>query len=131
MVTNANRCLNWCSLKEALAIAYKKSESWPTYSLEYACVTWAPYLAVNSDLGWNNSHTRQKVEMVHFWNCIIAMDNERLSKMYFYEMKNCRQLNWSSEILLSENRQQHAFRLSTHVNKEAARNNLHNAYKQE
>ena len=40
----------------------------------------ASNLAINGDMGWVNSNTRRKLEMLRLWKRLIKMDNSRLSK---------------------------------------------------
>ena len=58
----------------------------------------SPNLAVNGDMGWVNSSTRRKVEMLRYWNRLIAMDDNRLTKKVFMWDKDKNVRNWSNEI---------------------------------
>lgn len=43
----------------------------------------SPNLAVNGDMGWINSSVRRKIEILHFWNRVINMNPERITKKIF------------------------------------------------
>ncbi len=43
-----------------------------------------PNLAINGDAGWISSSVRRKSEMLHYWNRLIHMDYERLTKTVFH-----------------------------------------------
>ena len=59
----------------------------------------APNLAINGDMGWVNSNTRRKIEMLRLWNRLIKMDNSRLTKKIFLWDKDKNVRNWSNEVL--------------------------------
>jgi hypothetical protein len=43
----------------------------------------APNLAINGDVGWISTTVRRRVEMIRFWNRIIDMDADRLTRRVF------------------------------------------------
>ncbi len=60
----------------------------------------APNLAINGDVGWVSSGVRRKVEMFRYWNRIMKMDSERLTKkLFMYDFANRRASgSWNSDI---------------------------------
>ena len=58
----------------------------------------SPNLAVNGDMGWVNSSTRRKIEMLRYWNKLIEMDESRLTRKVFMWDKNKNIRNWSNEV---------------------------------
>ena len=58
----------------------------------------APTLALQGDMGWHLTHHRRHSNMLRFWNRLIKMPGNRLTKKIFlwdYHLKNN---NWSSDI---------------------------------
>ncbi len=66
----------------------------------YLVHKFAPNLAINGDVGWISSSVRRKSEMLHYWNRLIHMDSERLTKKVFHWDFNRRRTsgNWNSDI---------------------------------
>lgn len=55
--------------------------------------------AINGDMGWTPAHIRHKINMLRFWNRLIEMDNERITKKVFmYELNNMQQKTWCAEV---------------------------------
>ena len=58
----------------------------------------APTLALLGDTGWIPSVYRRWTCMLRFWNRLILMDNDRLTKKVFIYDYNLCTNNWTSEI---------------------------------
>jgi len=60
----------------------------------------APNLAINGDVGWESATTRRRIEMIRFWNRLIDMDTDRLTKKVFYwDYQNKKSKgSWNSDI---------------------------------
>ncbi len=60
----------------------------------------APNLAIIGDVGWISSSVRRKSEMLLYWNRLIHMDSERLTKKVFRWYFNRKRIsgNWNSDI---------------------------------
>ena len=59
----------------------------------------APLLAICGDMGWSSAHYRRQLNMLRFWNRLLTMDENRLTKKVFnWDHSLCRQ-NWSEEML--------------------------------
>jgi hypothetical protein len=43
----------------------------------------AANVATMGDMGWTTSRVRRKVAMVHYWNRLVEMSDERLTKQVF------------------------------------------------
>ena len=61
---------------------------------------YAPNLAINGDVGWISSRARRKVEMLRYWNRIMKMDADCLTKKVFeWDYANKRHSgSWNSDI---------------------------------
>ena len=57
---------------------------------------YAANAAINGDMGWINCATRQKIEMVRYWNRLCEMDNNRLTKHIFLWDYGKNMNNWSN-----------------------------------
>ena len=60
----------------------------------------SPNLAINGDVAWCSSTIRRRVEMLRFWNRVVGMDDNRLTKRIFlwdYSKRSCKG-NWNSDI---------------------------------
>ncbi len=58
-----------------------------------------PLLALAGDFGWINTQIKRQCNMMKYWNRLIEMDNERLTKKIFlYDYHNCDKNNWCSEM---------------------------------
>lgn len=44
----------------------------------------APFLAVQCDMGWIPGSVRQKCEMIRLWNCLLNMSENRVNKKGFF-----------------------------------------------
>ena len=56
-----------------------------------------PLLALEGDMGWKSCRLRQHVNMIRFWNRMINMDENRLTKRIFnWDYNLCK--NWCLEI---------------------------------
>lgn len=60
----------------------------------------APNLAINGDVGWESSTTRRRIQMIRYWNRLISMDMERVTKKIFiWDMQNRKSKgSWNSDI---------------------------------
>ena len=88
--------------------------------------SFAPNLAIQGDMGWVNSRTRRKIEMLRYWNVLIKMNESRIPrKILNWEMEK-RGLNWTAEIrnLLVEVDMEGCFHNLQDVNLECIRNIL-------
>ena len=57
----------------------------------------APLLGMEGDIGWQNCKVRHRVNMIRYWNRLIRMDEDRLTRKVFewdYKRKHC----WTKEI---------------------------------
>ncbi len=62
----------------------KEASVWMMYFLSLmVSVSTNAYLAINGDVGWISSSVRRKSEMLRYWNRLIHMDSERLTKTFF------------------------------------------------
>ena len=70
---------------------------------------YAPNLAINGDIGWISSGIRRKVEMLRYWNRLIKMNGNTLTKRVFEWDYGNRKVSgsWNSDI----------FKLFTTLNK--------------
>ncbi len=59
----------------------------------------AANLAVNGDMGWIMSETRQNTAMLRLWNRFVKMDNTRLAKKVFLWDRKYKNNNWNSNIM--------------------------------
>ena len=61
----------------------------------------APNLAINGDMGWVSSGNRRNIEMFRYWNRIIKMDPNRITKKLFtWDFVKRRSVgSWNSDIL--------------------------------
>ena len=61
----------------------------------------APNLAINGDMGWVSSGNRRNIEMFRYWNRIIKMDPNRITKKVFtWDFVKRRSVwSWNSDIL--------------------------------
>ena len=58
----------------------------------------APIVALVGDMGWRSSQYHRHLNMIHYWNRMIEMDNNRLTKQVFlYDKQMCKE-NWCDEI---------------------------------
>ncbi len=56
-----------------------------------------PLLALEGDMGWKSCRLRQNINMIHFWNKLISIDESRLTKRIFnWDYNLCK--NWCLEI---------------------------------
>ena len=60
----------------------------------------APKLAINGDMGWTPSNMRHKLNILRFWNRVVNMSNDRITKVVFLWDYNLRDRikNWSYDI---------------------------------
>lgn len=58
----------------------------------------APLSAINGDVGWDRCNTRWHFEMLRYWNRLIKLDPNRLTKHIFKWDYDLRLNNWSAEI---------------------------------
>ena len=60
----------------------------------------APNLAINGDAGWISSTVRRKIEMFRYWNRLINMDDNRITKKIFkWDYTNRKgKGSWNSDI---------------------------------
>ena len=60
-----------------------------------------PNLAINGDMGWVSSGNRRNIEMFRYWNRIIKMDLNRITKKVFtWDFVKRRSVgSWNSDIL--------------------------------
>lgn len=60
----------------------------------------APNYAINGDVGWVSSTVRRRTEMLRFWNRVIDIDTNRLTKQVFLWdfHKRGSKGNWNSDI---------------------------------
>ena len=57
----------------------------------------APNLGIMGDMGWCPSHIRRKLCMLHYWNRLVKLDDDRITKIAFNE-EYSRQGVWCSAI---------------------------------
>ena len=57
-----------------------------------------PIPAINGDIGWNIPLHRRYVKMIKFWNRVVNMTDQRLTKQVFLVDKMFCKDNWCSEI---------------------------------
>ena len=60
-----------------------------------------PKLAINGDMGWISSSVRRKLNILRFWNRVIHMSDNRVTKVAFlwdYNLR-VRNKNWSNDLL--------------------------------
>ena len=88
--------------------------------------SFAPNLAINGDMGWVSCHIRRKIEMIRFWNRMIALEDNRLTKKIFMWDTEIRKQNWSSEIykIFQEINQEQHYNGMTPVDIKSARQKL-------
>ena len=95
---------------------------------------YAPNLAINGDMGWIGSGVRRKVEMLRYWNRLMKMDSERLTKKFFTWDFNKRTAtgNWNSDIykLFLSLDMTDVYYNNLEVDLDGVRKNLHDAEKQ-
>ena len=95
---------------------------------------YAPNLAINGDMGWIDSGVRKKVEMLSYWNRLMKMDSERLTKNFFTWDFNKRTAtgNWNSDIykLFLSLDMTDVYYNNLEVDLDGIRTNLHDAEKQ-
>ena len=58
----------------------------------------APVDGFAGDMGWTQARVRRHVAMVRFWNRMISMDDDRLTKKIFLYDLSLLHNNWSSEM---------------------------------
>ena len=60
----------------------------------------APNLAINGDIGWASCSLRRWIEMIRYWNRIVDMDDDRLTKKVFlWDYHNRKSKgSWNSDI---------------------------------
>jgi hypothetical protein len=59
----------------------------------------APLLGLEGYMGWLNRTSQRRINMLRYWNRLLAMKNSRLTKQIFaWEYSNGRE-NWCSELL--------------------------------
>jgi hypothetical protein len=58
----------------------------------------APKVAIQAEVGWMTPKYRRIQRMLSFWNRLIQMDNNRLTKKLFNYDYNLRENNWSAEM---------------------------------
>ena len=51
-----------------------------------------------SEMLWQCTRYRQRLNMIGYWNHVIAMDNQRLTKRVFSNEYHLKRGNWSKEI---------------------------------
>ena len=59
---------------------------------------YAPNLAINGEMGWVNSDIRRKVEMLRYWNKLLDMDDNRLTKKVFQWDHTTKVKNWNGDM---------------------------------
>ncbi len=59
---------------------------------------YAPNHAVKGDIGWLTPNLRHKIEMIRYWNRLLSMSDNRLTKQVFLWDKRLNKRNWCSEI---------------------------------
>ena len=86
----------------------------------------APISAITGDMGWVPSKIRRFVNMFRFWNRLIKMNDNRLTKKIFQWDKSFSHTNWSFEIseLFNAVSLNHLFETEAIVNIDDARNKL-------
>ncbi len=47
----------------------------------------APNLSINADMGWISSEIRRHTEILIMWNCLVKMEDNRLTKKVSFEIK--------------------------------------------
>ena len=62
--------------------------------------TFAPNIARNGDMGWVSSGNRREIEILRYWNRLIRMNENRLTKKVFKWDRNKRRRsgNWSNDV---------------------------------
>ena len=58
----------------------------------------APLAALKGDMGWPDPQTRQKTAMLKYWNRLVNMSDERITKKIFTWDHAIRLNNWSSQL---------------------------------
>jgi hypothetical protein len=57
-----------------------------------------PNLAINGEMGGVNSDIRRKVEMLRYWNKLLVMDDNRLTKKVFRWDHTTKVKNWNGDM---------------------------------
>ena len=87
----------------------------------------ASNVAITCDTGWTSSQVRRRVSMVQYWNRLVAMSDDRLTKQVFlWDYQVCRN-NWSYGMkrLFSEIEERYVFDNIGLLSKERAWAKLH------
>ena len=63
----------------------------------------APNCAINGDMGWAPSKIRRHSNIIRFWNRIVNIDENRLTKKVFRWDKSFKHVNWCYELALMLN----------------------------
>ena len=59
----------------------------------------APLHAIQDDVGWISPRNRMFVNMIKYYNRLVAMDNDRLTRRLFeYDLQNINNDNWTGEL---------------------------------
>ena len=87
----------------------------------------SPNLAINGDMGWKSCKNRREVEMGRFWNRMVTMNDDRLTKKVFLWDKQKCMRNWSSEIkeVLCSIGLEHAFMTNSPIDLKIMADSLH------
>ena len=57
-----------------------------------------PLLALTGDMGWKTAQINRQIRMVRYWNRLLTLDDDRLTKkVFWYDRELCTN-NWSSEM---------------------------------
>ena len=59
----------------------------------------APILAINGDMGWDNCILRHRLNMVRLWNRLISMPDVRVTKQIFMWDYRLNSNNWAHDML--------------------------------
>ena len=57
-----------------------------------------PLLALTGDMGWKTAQMNRHIRMVRYWNRLLTLDDDRLTKKVFWYDKELCTNNWSSEM---------------------------------
>ncbi len=58
-----------------------------------------PILSLVGDFGWSSTQNKRHCIMIKYWNRLIEMDCNRLTKkLFLYDYNNCNANNWCSEV---------------------------------
>jgi hypothetical protein len=90
----------------------------------------APLLALYGDTGWIPCTYRRWSNILHFWNRMIAMDDNRLTKKVFLNDNTLCSNNWSSDVktIMDYLGLSHHFTTKTQVNLTSAKDLIRDFY---